>query len=52
VAEPTSAGLAALTVVPLRGHALIYLAGGPVIATLTAVLLLPLRTWVEAGASP
>ena len=39
------AGLAALSVVPLRGHALTYLAGGPVIATLTAVLLLSWRTW-------
>ena len=38
------AGLAALSVIPLRGHALTYLAGGPAIATLTAVLLLSWRT--------
>ena len=30
------AGLAVLSVIPLRGHALTYLAGGPAIATLTA----------------
>ncbi|MDX6371890.1 MAG: hypothetical protein QOD98_878 [Nocardioidaceae bacterium] len=41
------AGLAVLSVVPLRGHALTYLAGGPAIATLTAVLLLSWRTWTE-----
>lgn len=33
-------GLGVLSVVPLRGHALTYLAGGPAIALLTAVLLL------------
>ncbi len=38
------AGLAVLSVVPLRGHALTYLAGGPAIAALTAVLLLSWRT--------
>lgn len=38
-------GLAVLSVVPLRGHALTYLAGGPVIAVLTAALLLAWRTW-------
>ncbi len=41
------AGLALLSVIPLRGHALTYLAGGPAIATLTAVLLLSWRTWIE-----
>jgi len=41
------AGLAVLSVVPLRGHALTYLAGGPAIATLTAVLLLSWRTLTE-----
>lgn len=41
------AGLAVLSVVPLRGQALTYLAGGPAIAALTAVLLLAWRTWTE-----
>ena len=41
------AGLAVLSVVPLRGHALTYLAGGPAIAALTAVLLLSWRTWSD-----
>ncbi|WP_205471923.1 acyltransferase [Nocardioides sp. SYSU D00038] len=41
------AGLAVLSVVPLRGHALTYLAGGPAIASLTAVLLLSWHTWTE-----
>ena len=40
-------GLAVLSVVPLRGHALTYLAGGPVIAVLTAAVLLAWRTWTE-----
>lgn len=40
-------GLAVLSVVPLRGHALTYLAGGPAIAALTAVLLLSWRTWTD-----
>lgn len=39
------AGLAALSVIPLRGHALTYLAGGPAIAVLTAAVLLAWRTW-------
>jgi peptidoglycan/LPS O-acetylase OafA/YrhL len=43
------AGLAVLSVVPLRGHALTYLAGGPAIAALTAVLLLTWRTWTEVA---
>ncbi len=37
------AGLAVLSVVPLRGHALTYLAGGPTIAALTGVLVLAWR---------
>ncbi len=37
------AAIAVLGVVPLRGHALTYLAGGPVIAALTAVLILAWR---------
>lgn len=43
------AGLAVLSVVPLRGHALTYLAGGPAIAALTAILLLSWRTWTEVA---
>lgn len=39
------AAIAALSVVPLRGHALTYLAGGPAIAALTAVLILAWRRW-------
>lgn len=39
------AGLAALSMVPLRGHALTYLAGGPTIAVLTAAVVLSWRTW-------
>lgn len=42
--------LTVLSVVPLRGHALTYLAGGPAIAALTAVLLLAWRTWTEVAA--
>jgi hypothetical protein len=41
------AGLAVLSVVPLRGHALTYLAGGPVIAVLTAAVLPAWRTRTE-----
>jgi peptidoglycan/LPS O-acetylase OafA/YrhL len=37
--------LAVLSVVPLRGHALTYLAGGPAIAALTGLLLLAWREW-------
>lgn len=40
-------GLAVLSVIPLRGHALTYLAGGPAIAALTAVLLLGWRSWSD-----
>lgn len=39
------AGLGVLSVVPLRGHPLTYLAGGPAIAALTGVLILAWRTW-------
>ncbi|MEV7430670.1 MULTISPECIES: acyltransferase [unclassified Nocardioides] len=41
--------LAVLAVVPLRGHALTYLAGGPAIALLTAVVLSSWRTWTTVG---
>ncbi|MEO6511702.1 MAG: acyltransferase [Nocardioides sp.] len=41
------AALGVLSVLPLRGHALTYLAGGPAIAILTAVLLLAWRGWTE-----
>ena len=37
--------LLALSVVPLRGHALTYLAAGPAVAVLTGVLLLAWRRW-------
>ena len=40
-------GVAVLSVVPLRGHALTYVAGGPVIAALTVVLLVSWRTWTR-----
>ncbi len=43
------AALAVLSVVPLRGHALTYLSGGPAIAALTAVLLLSWRTWTSVA---
>jgi hypothetical protein len=36
--------------VPLRGHAPTHLAGGPAIATLTAVLLLSWRTSTDVTA--
>jgi peptidoglycan/LPS O-acetylase OafA/YrhL len=39
------AALVAASVVPLRGHALTYLVGGPVIAALSCVLLLSWRGW-------
>lgn len=39
------AGLAALAIVPLRGHALTYLVAGPAIACCTAVLLLAWSRW-------
>ncbi|HYF72229.1 MAG TPA: acyltransferase [Nocardioides sp.] len=37
--------IALLGVVPLRGHELTYLAGGPAIAALTGVLILAWRDW-------
>jgi peptidoglycan/LPS O-acetylase OafA/YrhL len=37
--------LGVLSMVPLRGHTLTYLAGGPAIAVLTAALVLSWRTW-------
>ena len=40
-------GLTVLSVVPLRGHALTYLAGGPTIAALTGLLLLAWRSWYD-----
>jgi peptidoglycan/LPS O-acetylase OafA/YrhL len=43
-------GLAVLSVVPLRGHALTYLLAGPAIALLTAVLLVAWRTWADVTA--
>lgn len=43
------AALLMLSVVPLRGHALTYLAGGPAIAALTATVLLCWRTWTEVS---
>lgn len=45
VAPAALAVLLALSVVPLRGHALTYLAGGPAIAVLTGVLILAWRQW-------
>ncbi|RAS70424.1 peptidoglycan/LPS O-acetylase OafA/YrhL [Lentzea atacamensis] len=44
-------GLAVLSVVPLRGHALTYLVAGPAIAACTAVLLLSWSKW-ERVATP
>jgi peptidoglycan/LPS O-acetylase OafA/YrhL len=38
--------LAVASMVPLRGHALTYLVGGPVIAGLTCVLLVAWRSWL------
>lgn len=43
------AALAALSVVPLRGHVLTYLVAGPAIACFTAVLLLAWSRWTEAA---
>lgn len=43
-------GLAVLSVVPLRGHALTYLLAGPAIALLTAVLLVAWRSWADVTA--
>lgn len=43
------AALAALSVVPLRGHAVTYLVAGPAIACFTAVLLLAWSRWTDAA---
>ncbi|GGN07416.1 hypothetical protein GCM10011609_53650 [Lentzea pudingi] len=43
------AGLAVLSVVPLRGHALTYLVAGPAIAACTAVLLLVWSKWEQVA---
>lgn len=43
-------GLLVLSVIPLRGHVLTYLAGGPAIAALTGVLLLAWRTLTDVSA--
>ncbi|MDF1477792.1 acyltransferase [Leifsonia sp. H3M29-4] len=42
--------LLAVSVVPLRGHASTYLVWGPVIAALTAIMLLAWRDWRTVGA--
>lgn len=42
-------GLAVLSVVPLRGHALTYLVAGPAIAGCTAVLLLAWSKWEQVA---
>ncbi|WP_299951668.1 acyltransferase [uncultured Modestobacter sp.] len=44
--------LGALSVIPLRGHSLTYLVGGPVIAGLTVVLLLAWTSWTEVRPVP
>ena len=47
------AGLAVLSVVPLRGHALTYLAGGPAIAALTAAAAARRGvTWTDVDRAP
>ena len=46
---PSLGLLALLSVVSLRGHQLTYLVGGPVIAALTALVLLEWRTWADVG---
>ncbi len=43
------AALAALSLVPLRGHVLTYLVAGPAVACFTAVLLLAWSRWTEAA---
>jgi len=48
-AEPSLALLALLCLLPLRGHALTYLVVGPLIAALTATLLLAWRDWTEVA---
>ncbi|MCD4534105.1 acyltransferase [Nocardioides sp. cx-169] len=50
-AAPTAlVGLGVLSVLPLRGHALTYLAAGPASAALTAALLVSWRTWATVSA--
>lgn len=44
------AGLAAMSVLPLRGHVWTYLVAAPMIAALTAVLLISWRSWYVVGA--
>lgn len=44
------AALGLLSVIPLRGHALTYLAAGPAVALLTAVLLVAWRGWADVSA--
>jgi peptidoglycan/LPS O-acetylase OafA/YrhL len=44
------AGLAVLSVVSLRGHAITYLVAGPTVALLTAVLLVAWRSWSDVTA--
>jgi peptidoglycan/LPS O-acetylase OafA/YrhL len=41
--------LAGLSLVPLRGHASTYLLAGPLVAVLTAVLLVTWRSWLVVG---
>jgi len=48
-AELSLALLALLCLLPLRGHALTYLVVGPLIAVLTATLLLAWRDWTEVA---
>ncbi|WP_026152472.1 acyltransferase family protein [Actinopolyspora halophila] len=43
----TLTGLAVLSIVPLRGHALTYLLAGPAIAVLTTALVLAWSRWAE-----
>jgi peptidoglycan/LPS O-acetylase OafA/YrhL len=45
LAGPALAALAIASVIPLRGQALTYLVGGPVIAMVTCVLLMAWRAW-------
>jgi peptidoglycan/LPS O-acetylase OafA/YrhL len=45
------AGLALLSVIPLRGHALTYLVAAPAVAVLTAVLLVAWRDWADVSSA-
>ncbi|WP_250447770.1 acyltransferase [Actinotalea sp. C106] len=51
-AAAATAGLLLLAVVPLRGHTWTYLAAGPAIAALTAVLVLAAVHWREVTGWP